>query len=112
MGWSHRGVREERRWKTGRSALVPLLAVLALSLAPPGSAAADEYDPRRAGHPVRIAAYVAHPVGVILSELIFRPAHWVGHREPFTTLFGHERVPPDVISPEITPADQPAPKLD
>jgi len=53
-------------------------------------ARADEYEPGRAGHPVRMLAYALHPVGVLLDYLIFRPAHWVGSREPFKTLFGHD----------------------
>jgi hypothetical protein len=52
-------------------------------------AAADEYDSKRAGHPLRIIAYVLHPIGVAFDYLLFRPAHWVGHQEPFGTLFGH-----------------------
>jgi hypothetical protein len=52
-------------------------------------AAADEYDPRRTGHPLRILAYVLHPVGVAFDYLVFRPAHWVGHHEPLRTIFGH-----------------------
>jgi len=48
----------------------------------------DEYDSKQAGHPVRIAAYVLHPVGVIIDWVIFRPAWWVGSHEPFHTLFG------------------------
>jgi hypothetical protein len=75
------------RLRTGLASGVCLL-VLAMS-APP--AAADRYDPQDAGHPVRVAAYLLHPVGVFLDLLIFRPAHWVGSREPLATLFGHER---------------------
>jgi hypothetical protein len=64
--------------------------VLALSLlAGARPAAADEYDPQYAGHPLRILAYVVHPVGVILDYLIFRPAHWIGNHEPAKTFFGH-----------------------
>lgn len=54
-------------------------------------ARADEYDPQRAGHPVRIIAYVVHPVGVILDVLIFRPAHWIGGLPVLDEFFGHER---------------------
>lgn len=54
-----------------------------------GPAAADEYDPKRAGHPLRIIAYVLHPIGVAFDYLIFRPAHRVGHIEPVRTIFGH-----------------------
>jgi hypothetical protein len=54
------------------------------------AARADEYEADRAGHPVRILAYLLHPVGVLLDYLVMRPAHWLGHQEPFKTLFGHE----------------------
>ena len=54
-------------------------------------ASADRYDPQRAGHPVRILAYALHPVGVMLDLLIFRPALWIGSKEPLASLFGHER---------------------
>jgi hypothetical protein len=63
------------------------LAFALLALAAP-SGAADDYDPKEAGHPLRIAAYVLHPVGVILDTLIFRPAYWLGSHEPLRTLFG------------------------
>lgn len=67
-------------------AALALLAGLALA----GPAAADEYDARRAGHPLRVAAYVLHPIGVTLDYLLFRPAHWVGSLPVIRTLFGHE----------------------
>jgi hypothetical protein len=62
-------------------AVLPLCAI---------AARADEYDPQRAGHPVRIVAYALHPVGVILDLLIFRPAHWVGSQPYVDEFFGHE----------------------
>ena len=52
-------------------------------------ALADRYEPQRAGHPLRIVAYVVHPIGVAIDYLILRPAHWVGEHEPFATIFGH-----------------------
>ncbi len=52
-------------------------------------AAADEYEVEHAGHPLRIVAYVAHPIGVILDYVLLRPFHWIGSHEPFKTLFGH-----------------------
>ena len=69
-------------------------SALLVSAAP---ASADEYEPRRAGHPLRIIAYVLHPVGVAFDYLLFRPAHWLGHKEPLKTIFGHrgERYPED-----------------
>ena len=48
----------------------------------------DDYDPKEAGHPLRIAAYALHPVGVVIDWLVFRPAWWIGSHEPFYTLFG------------------------
>ena len=71
-----------------RRGIAAALAVLPLCSA---AARADEYDPQRAGHPVRIIAYVAHPVGVILDVLIFRPAHWIGSLPGLDEFFGHER---------------------
>ena len=54
-----------------------------------GPAAADDYDPNYAGHPLRILAYVVHPLGVLVDYAIFRPAHWIGSHEPWRTIFGH-----------------------
>lgn len=65
-----------------------LAAVLTVVGAAP--AGAHDHDPEEAGHPLRIVAYALHPVGVALDWLIMRPAHWVGHHEPFRTLFGHD----------------------
>ena len=65
------------------------VAITALALALP--VAADDYDPHRAAHPMRIVAYVLHPVGVVLDLLLFRPAHWLGSHEPIASLVGHER---------------------
>ena len=80
--------------RAGRAALAALLIAV---LAAPLAAAAEEYDPLEAGHPIRVAAYALHPVGVILDWLIFRPAWWLGQHEPLRTLFGRElhRPPPD-----------------
>ena len=65
--------------------------VLAASLLFLSSAAsADEYDSDAAGHPVRIAAYILHPVGWALDFLIMRPAHWIVSQEPLDQVFGHE----------------------
>ncbi|MCH8133088.1 MAG: hypothetical protein IIA30_11115 [Myxococcales bacterium] len=71
-----------------RSLAAALTVAVALTIALP--ALADDYDDRHSGHPLRIVAYVVHPIGVILDYLIFRPFHWVGSHEPFSTLFGHE----------------------
>lgn len=64
------------------------VALCVVSVALP--AAADEYEDKWAGHPLRIAGYVLHPIGVILDYAFFRPGHWLVHREPARTLFGHD----------------------
>ncbi len=70
-----------------RASLLTLLLGASLVASP---ALADRYDATDAGHPLRIVSYVLHPVGVILDYLIFRPAHWLGSREPIRTLVGHK----------------------
>ena len=69
-----------------RTAISWLLA-LAFCAAP---AAADDHRPDRTGHPLKILATILYPVGVVIDYAIMRPAHWLGHREPFKTLTGHE----------------------
>ncbi len=67
-----------------------VVATLSLHLMMVGAPAmADEYDSHRSGHPLRLLAYLIHPVGVVLDTLIFRPAHWLVSHEPGRTLFGH-----------------------
>ena len=79
-------------FRSSRRPAACLAAVLALAvLAVASSARADEYDPQRAGHPVRVIAYALHPVGVMLDLLIFRPAHWIGSLPGLDEFFGHER---------------------
>ena len=76
--------RPRRRWLA-----VLLLSIFLLSVtATP--ALSDDYDRAMAGHPLRIVAYVLHPVGVAIDFLILRPAHWLVSHEPMQTLFGHE----------------------
>jgi hypothetical protein len=78
----------ERRPGRVRAALLGL--VLALPLVLGGAPAqADDYSELRAGHPLRIVAYILHPVGVAIDYLILRPAHWLGSKEPVKTIVGH-----------------------
>ncbi|MEN8181577.1 MAG: hypothetical protein ABFS46_03470 [Myxococcota bacterium] len=76
------GERRCTRWISG--ALAASLLLLA------ATASADEYDVERAGHPLRIVAYIAYPVGFAIDFLIMRPAHWVVSHEPWDEIFGHE----------------------
>lgn len=90
----HGGLRHSARTDhahAGRGGkLAACLAVIALLLLAAPVARADDHDPRRSGHPLRVVAYVLHPVGVIIDTLVFRPAHWVVNHEPLKTLFGHD----------------------
>lgn len=71
-----------------RSCAAFVFAALVLASASP--AAADEYDARRAGHPLRVVAYGVHPIGVALDWLLFRPAHWVVSQPVLSHIFGHD----------------------
>ncbi len=82
-----------RRWAVA--------ATLVVALSAPGLAGAGDYDPKRAGHPLKLAYYALYPVGVALDYLIFRPAWHLGQIEPFQTLFG---VPEPV--PEALPSEE------
>ena len=77
------------RRRSGLFGLV-LAAICAASLTIASPVLADEYDEDSAGHPLRIVAYVLHPVGVAIDYLILRPAHWIVSQEPMKTVFGHE----------------------
>ena len=99
--------------------LAAALVVLALGLAAPARAGTTRYNPERAGHPLRVVAYVLHPVGVALDTLIFHPAWWLGTHEPLRTLFGVEVVIDDSAEvaraaeerrqQQLPPAPEPAP---
>ncbi len=77
----------------GRVEFVVRVVVLTcmLALMVPTLARADRYRSQRAGNPLRIAAYVLHPVGVILDTLIFKPAWSLAQYEPLRTLVGMEK---------------------
>ena len=87
-----------RRADRRRSALraVALAAALCSPLAWPGAARGAEYDPQKAGNPLKIVYYVLYPVGWTLDVLIFRPAYYIGQCEPFQTVFGTPRHPDPV----------------
>ncbi len=71
-----------------RGWIAALSAALVLAMASP--VVADEYDKSESGHPLRVIAYVLHPVGVAIDYLLLRPAHWLVSFEPMKTIFGHE----------------------
>jgi len=71
-------------------ALVIFISLAITVTADTGLAADSGYDPKEAGHPIRIISYVAHPVGVLIDYAILRPAYWLGQKEPFRTIFGQK----------------------
>ena len=72
-----------------KRAIITVLVVLIVTLsAGPTMATSDRYDETQ-GHPLRVVAYVLHPVGVALEWLIFRPIHYVVSRPALEPLFGH-----------------------
>ena len=73
---------------TRRRLLACALAFFLLCAALP--AAADDHEVEHAGHPLRIVAYMMHPIGVIIDYVLLRPFHWIGNHQPFKTLFGHK----------------------
>ncbi len=83
-------MRQLLRSRTLPSVLVAFVLAAGLALGAPGHAVANDYNEHKAGHPLRIAGYALHPVGVILDRLIFRPAWWLGGFEPIRTLVGRE----------------------
>lgn len=80
--FDHRSVRMKR--KLG----IALLALGLVALTIP--AAAHRYTRHTDGHPLRVVAYVLHPVGVALEYGIARPIHWLVSRNDLDIVFGHQ----------------------
>jgi hypothetical protein len=85
-----RAQRARRMRRGGVKRLLAATTALAMLTVAAPAAAGEEYDESYTGHPLRIIAYVLHPVGVILDTLIFKPFHWIGGHEPIKTLVGQE----------------------
>jgi len=72
----------------------------ALALAPrPALAAWDEYEDSQS-HPLRIAAYLMHPIGWLAEWTVMRPFHFiVSATEPQEAFFGHRPHPSLLAEP-------------
>lgn len=80
-------------------------------LAPAVAGAQEDYDPEKAGHPLRIVAYLLHPVGWLLDRVIFFPAWWIGGHEPLRSIVGHDGLPErrdEVVLPADSADEVPA----
>jgi hypothetical protein len=84
-----KGKAEGRTAAFRRSLVIMILTFTCgiFSNAPAGLA--DEYDPQEAGHPLKLIAYMAFPIGTLLDYGLMRPAFWVVQKEPFRTIFGY-----------------------
>ena len=65
-----------------------LMMVLALS-AGPAAAVPDDYDDSES-NPLRVAAYLAYPIGYTAEWLIFRPFHYLISLPYLDQFFGHK----------------------
>lgn len=85
--------------KLARSIMLTILFVVAF--VPRGVLAeSDEYDDSQS-NPLRIAAYLLHPVGWLAEWTIFRPFHFlVSATEPQEAFFGHTPHPPVLAEPQ------------
>ena len=87
-----------------RSTVALLALVTWLSTSGVASAARDEYEDSQS-HPLRVAAYLVHPVGFVLEWVIFRPLHAVVSASPETEkVFGHTPHGTDEINARPTMA--------
>ncbi|MCX8073071.1 MAG: hypothetical protein N3C12_11555 [Candidatus Binatia bacterium] len=71
--------------------IVRLVSVLlfVLAVAPQVRAEAEDQFDETQTHPIRVAAYLIHPVGFALEWVIFRPLHYVVSRPGLDKVFGH-----------------------
>lgn len=71
-----------------RAKIASLVLLASIAMSGAAFAVPDEYDDSQS-HPLRVAAYAIHPIGVGLEWLIFRPIHWLVSREGADYVFGH-----------------------
>lgn len=85
--------RPTRRERRRDLLVVAACAVLVLWASVAQASEGPQYDPLEAGHPLRLAAYVLHPIGVAADYCLMRPAYWLVQHEPLATIFGAEQDP-------------------
>jgi len=71
-----------------RFVVAGMLAVILASAVAPAHAVPDDYEDSQS-HPIRVAAYLIHPVGFTIEWLVFRPFHYVVSRPLLNRVFGH-----------------------
>ena len=75
-----------RRLRAAR--LIGTLALLLLTWMPLRASAHDAYDDSES-HPLRLVAYVIHPIGFALEWLVMRPIHFVVSQPQLEPVSGH-----------------------
>jgi len=85
--------------KTLRFLIVPIVLWFAL-FSVPRQVLADEYDESQS-HPLRLMAYLAHPVGVLLEWITIRPFHaLVSGTKELEYIYGHKPHLPMFADPQ------------
>jgi len=83
--------------KVSHLAAVSLVLILGSR---PAIAAPDEYDDSQS-HPLRVVAYFAYPVGLLLEWAVFRPIHLLASgTKAQEYVFGHTPHPPLLAEPQ------------
>ena len=83
-----------------RLKLAVLCMCCAMLLAAATPAWAHDYDRNDTDNPMRVVAYIVHPVGVLLEWTITRPIHWLAMQPGFSYVMGHDPHPQaDVVVP-------------
>ncbi|MBN1867790.1 hypothetical protein JW916_10900 [Candidatus Sumerlaeota bacterium] len=67
--------------------------VFALLLLAAGPVCAHEYDRNDSDHPLRYAAYLVHPIGILGEYAITRPIHLLVSLPHACIIFGHDPRP-------------------
>jgi hypothetical protein len=71
-----------------RKLIMAVAAVALLGSAQLSFAGADDYDDSQS-HPLRLAAYIIHPIGFTLEWLVTRPFHELVAQPDLAPVFGH-----------------------
>lgn len=78
---------------------IALLALLVAFSPMTRLASADEYDDSQS-HPLRVVAYIAHPLGVLVEWVAARPFHSLVSAPGLEKVFGHRPHPPLFADPQ------------
>jgi outer membrane protein OmpA-like peptidoglycan-associated protein len=92
-----------------KSKIAVLCTCCVLLLAAATPTWAHDYDRNDSDNPVRIAAYILHPAGVVLEWTVTRPIHWFVSLPGCSYVFGHDPHPHAEVVVPLTRIEEPAP---